>query len=103
MTMKFLTALCAIGVLAVTAPVAAQQDAQCADRGRVIMHLAENYGEGLTGYGLMGDGVNIIEVYTNAETGTWTIVYTSASGMSCLVADGEGWTTVKPRPQGIDG
>ena len=79
-------------------PIAAQsQQATCAERGIVVIGLAERYGESATGYGLMADGINMVELYVNQETGTWTILYTSPSGLTCLLVSGEAWASI---PQG---
>lgn len=43
------------------------------------------------GYGAAG-AFAIMEIYASA-TGTWTVIVTDVTGMSCIVAAGEGWET----------
>jgi hypothetical protein len=41
-------------------------------------------------------------MHANVETGTWTALHTMPSGMSCIVATGGGWASVKPTIAGVD-
>ena len=43
--------------------------------------------------GLSTDG-GLIEIYSS-EKGTWTILVTRPSGITCLVAAGDNWEAVK--------
>lgn len=65
----------------------------CADRARVIEALRAAYGQYLFARGLSNDGL-LMEVYT-APTGTWTLIYTSPAGRSCLLGSGEAWEPVR--------
>ncbi|MDZ7906223.1 MAG: hypothetical protein U5N55_10935, partial [Cypionkella sp.] len=66
---------------------------QCGPREAVLMALAERYGEGRRAIGLAGTA-HVMEMFTNAETGTWTITATTAQGMMCLIASGTGYEAV---------
>ena len=66
------------------------EGAQCADRAMVVDRLQDKYGESRQSIGL-GQNNAVVEVFASAETGTWTIIVTLPSGMSCLVASGESW------------
>jgi len=66
------------------------EGAQCADRALVIQRLQERYGESRQSIGL-GQNNAVVETFASTETGTWTIIVTLPSGMSCLVASGESW------------
>lgn len=82
---------CVIGLLA--SPVAAQtmqmMQLPCNARDSVIAALATKYAEGIKAQALDGRGL-MFEVFANEETGTWTTTLTSAAGLTCIVATGEG-------------
>ena len=67
----------------------AQAQGRCAERDAVVRHLAERYAETRQGMGLAADA-SVVEVFAS-DTGSWTITVTMASGMTCLVASGQGW------------
>lgn len=69
-------------------PVAATaQSANCAARAIVVEHLASRFGETRQSIGL-GPSNAVMEVFASSDTGTWTIIVTNASGLTCLVARG---------------
>jgi hypothetical protein len=82
------------------APAAAV--AQCAPRADVLAQLADRYGEARRGIGL-SDG-NVMEVFA-AASGSWTVTMTTAHGLTCLIASGDGWEAIaEPFPaQGVPG
>ena len=61
----------------------------CAVRSAVVAQLAAKYQESRKGIGLAGNDA-IVEVFAS-EAGTWTITVTLPSGMTCLLASGQGW------------
>jgi len=61
----------------------------CGSRATMAATLERNYKEVPVSVGLANDG-NMVEVYSSSS-GSWTIVITSPSGRSCLVAAGEAW------------
>lgn len=81
------------GLLLALSPVEAQQN--CAPRDHIILRLATVFGEVRRGVGLSGNG-SLVEIYASEATGTWTLVFTDAQGVSCLVAAGQSWETVAP-------
>lgn len=85
-------------VFAALLPVSAQA-VTCAPRPAVIERMAAEYGEVLHGAGLSQNGA-VIEVYASPETGTWTIVVTTPTGLTCVVAVGEAWSRIKLVPVG---
>lgn len=85
-------ALTAAAIL-IVGPVAAQTGGICGDRESVVQMLADRYGEARQSMGLQHDGI-ILEMFANVETGTWTVLLTYSSGMTCLVATGEAWQQV---------
>ncbi len=71
---------------------------QCGPRATVLGHLAQKYQETPVAAGVTNAG-GLVEVLTTGDGETWTIIVTTPQGISCLVAAGEGWRTLK-RAQG---
>jgi hypothetical protein len=86
--------LAVLGLASLTqAPVLAQ-GGQCGPRDAVVSHLATKYSETRRSIGLAANNT-VMEVYASAETGSWTITVTTAQGMTCLVASGQGYEPVE--------
>lgn len=81
-------------ILIATRPLHAE-DAACGIRDRVLDHLAATYGERRQALGLAGAS-QMVEVYASDSTGTWTLLVTSASGVTCMVAAGTGFAIDPP-------
>ena len=77
-------------LLGLVTPADAQTRA-CAPRERVIERLADRYGETRHTIGLAANNA-IMETFANLETGTWTIIVTLPSGITCLVASGQAFS-----------
>lgn len=75
------------------------EGATCGIRERVLEHLQTSYGERRQAAGLAGEA-QMVEVFASDDTGTWTILVTSASGVSCIVAAGAAFEIVPPPPAG---
>lgn len=74
-----------------TAPATfAQPGGQCGQRANVLAHLADKFGESRHGMGIAGNNT-VMEVFASEKTGTWTITVTLPTGVTCLVAAGEGF------------
>ncbi len=65
----------------------------------VVKILGERHAEAPVAYGLASNG-GLIEVFTNVDGATWTIVLTMPNGMSFVVGSGEAWTRRPPVPIG---
>ena len=72
----------------------AQDQANCAERSRVIERLESKYGESRRSVGLAANN-GVVETYASDESGTWTIVITLPNGMTCLVAAGNAFEPVE--------
>ena len=70
-----------------TAPASAQS--VCGDRSEIVTRLETGYEEKAAAIGLSGNG-GVVELY-KSEKGSWTLLITRPSGMSCLIAAGESW------------
>jgi hypothetical protein len=69
----------------------------CAVRSAVVGQLAETYREARKGIGMSG-GNAVVELFVS-EAGTWTVTVTLPSGMTCLIASGQGWEALaEPLP-----
>ena len=81
------------------APAALAQ-AVCGQHAAVSENLKKSYSEAPVSMGLTPDG-GVIEVYASAE-GSWTMVVTQPSGISCLIAVGQNWENL-PKPELVSG
>ena len=66
---------------------AEQSNIICESRSTALKNIQGTYGETLVAYGLDVGG-NLIELYRNPETQSWTILVSFTKGMSCLVGAG---------------
>lgn len=89
--------ICAAAMAATFATSATAQDAQCADRARMVEFLQGEFGEATIGGGVSqhpsSGEIGIIEMWVNAETGTWTLTVTRANGAMCVLISGGNWTS----------
>lgn len=92
---EFLALLLCFGILIADA-AAAQTGANCAQRDQVVAQLTKNHGETRQAVGLSAG--QIIELYANNETGSWSIIATRATGLSCLVAAGRAFEATAMLP-----
>lgn len=70
------------------------QGANCGDHDAIVERLAARYGEARQNVGLNQNDA-LVEIFASPETGTWTILVTMPTGMSCLVAAGQNWQVVE--------
>jgi hypothetical protein len=80
---------------------AAVAQSLCNDRAGMLEFLAKDYKETPIARGMENGGV-VLEVLTDAEGKTWTIIVTDPNGVSCAVATGTDWGNVKPPELGPD-
>lgn len=83
-------------------PAAAQGN--CGPRDAVLAHLAAKYGETRQSIGMAANG-QVMEVFANTDSGSWTVTVTTPQGMICMLASGEGFEHApqEPAPQGEPG
>ena len=70
----------------------------CGPRDGFVKALKDKYQETPEGIGVTGN-TRIVEVFSS-KAGTWTIIVTEISGISCIIAAGNGWQKLK---QAIEG
>ena len=99
-TVSVISAISLILALSLNACKAnAQGQSNCVERTKVVETLQTKYGESRQSFGLSEDN-RVVETYANTENGTWTIIITLPSGISCLLAAGNIFTVETPTPTG---
>src|SRR3546814_90428 len=92
----FASTATAAGVLAMAVALGADRaEAQaghtCLPQAELLAkQLGTQYGEHLTAAGVDANG-GLVQVYSNTESGTWTIAVTVPEGPTCIMSSGEGW------------
>ncbi len=75
----------------------------CAQRAEVIRHLDSEYREKTAAVGIADNGAAVYEILTSSDGSTWTLLYSTPNGLSCLMATGQYWQslpqTVAPGPE----
>jgi hypothetical protein len=71
----------------------ARAEPQCGPREMVLQSLADRYSETRRSLGLAGP-TQMMELFANDATGTWTITLTMPDGVTCMVASGQGFQTL---------
>jgi hypothetical protein len=79
----------ALALILLAGPAAAQ-NTQCGPTPRIEAFLTQQHGESVIFQGL--SGASRIRLFLNPESGSWTAVADSASGVTCLVASGQAGT-----------
>lgn len=79
--------------LAVAGSAGAAENMICGKRESIIDQLEVKYGETARVMGF-SRGAGVVEVYANDQSGSWTILITNPSGMSCLMAAGEAFESM---------
>ncbi len=72
--------------------VSAQQP-RCDQRDSQVSYLQRTYAERPVAVGVTADG-SLIEVLATDSGSSWSILATSARGLSCLVVAGEAWKMI---------
>ena len=79
----------ALSALTTSSATAQAINAFCGDHTEITSRLGKTYGESRAGFGLLDDG-RMVEIFTSQQ-GTWSLLVTAPSGVTCLVASGEAW------------
>lgn len=94
-----LRALALVALVLLLAAGSAAAQPMCGPTERVATRLGEQWDEWPVGRGLTSSGQSIVQIWTNPETGTWTVVEVRPNGLTCIIAAGTHWA-MTPRPQG---
>ncbi len=87
------------GMAAIAPPAFAQ--ATCADRTKITENLINKFGEAHIGGGLQS-GTQMIEIWSSAQTGSFTILLTRPNGISCIVSSGRHWDSFETAEASLD-
>ena len=88
MMKRLFTAALIFGAVAQAPPVSAMT--HCAKRDVIVDRLAEFYDESQASIGL-SNSRKMIEIWTSAGAGTWTLLMTRPDGISCVIDSGTHW------------
>lgn len=80
---------------AISAP-AAEAASLCVPHEKLVAQLSKKHGEKPAAMGLASNG-SLMQVFSNRDGGSWTMVLTKPNGVSCVMAAGESWMDV-PKP-----
>ncbi|MGI9509109.1 MAG: hypothetical protein ACR2QJ_07160 [Geminicoccaceae bacterium] len=62
----------------------------CHDATEIAKQLSKKYEEAPIAFGMQSNG-NLLQIYTSQSKHTWTVVSTTPTGKSCIVAAGKRW------------
>lgn len=82
-----------IAALALLASPVVAQERPCRPQAMVIEWLADSHGES-PAVRLTTEAGNVVVIWSNAQTSTWTLTVTSPDGMTCLLGWGTGIQTI---------
>ncbi len=88
-TIKCVTTALALIGLATVGASSASAEAGCDNRAKILSALDQEYKEAPVGIGLTQSG-RVIELLVSRK-GSWTLLATGPTGLSCLIAAGENW------------
>ena len=77
-----------------SAGLASADQQSCVSRDAILNHLARNYDEAPVAVGVT-NGNTVIELLTTKDGATWTLMVSHPNGMSCPLASGENWRSLK--------
>ena len=80
---------CALAIGMLSSSALAQEQRQCAPHEDIVKVLNAKYQESQRAIGLINKKA-MMEVYISVK-GTWTVIVTNETGMSCVMAAGEAW------------
>lgn len=84
---------CGITMSSVSAQSAQGVRIPCHDAGEIAKQLSAKYKEAPVAFGLQSNG-NLLQIYASDKKSTWTVVSTSPTGQSCIVAAGKRWESL---------
>ena len=78
-------------------PQVALADGDELDRTKLVRLLGERYGESSVSAGIAQNG-SVVELLTNADGSTWTLLMTLPDGSTQVIATGESWISTASLP-----
>lgn len=103
--MRMLGSIAAASLLLEVGTVNAQtsfavQRLPCHAYAEIARQLGATYAEAPVSLGLQSNG-NLLQVFSSAESGSWTIVSVAPDGSACVLAAGQHWETVTPAKRDV--
>lgn len=95
--MMVVAAAAAVFAGAAVLPSAASADSDELQRGKLVQLLADRFGENSVAAGIAENG-GVVELLTNADGTTWTLLMTLPNGSTRVIATGESWISVAALP-----
>src|SRR4051794_6656210 len=74
------------------------QDMQCGPHDAILKVLADQFKESIVSQATAGHGAIMVELTVSAA-GSWTLIGTDPSGLSCIRAAGDDWTKTAEPPK----
>jgi hypothetical protein len=94
MLKTLISAALVIAGLAFAAKPLLAQGAPCTERTAVLKQLSKQYSEAPVAMGLANNG-GVIELLHSRNRTTWTLIITMPDGMTCPIAAGQSWESIK--------
>lgn len=69
----------------------------CDKRDSVVNELSGQFNERPVAVGLQGNGT-LLEVFASKETGSWTVLITLPTGVTCMTLAGDGFEILPDQP-----
>jgi len=91
---RIVSAALIFGAAALAPPAHAQSRTNCLDREKMVQSLETRYNESLKSIGMQSP-TQLLEIWSSEDSGTFTVLITSADGTSCVVAFGQNWQAVE--------
>jgi hypothetical protein len=88
-----------LGAVLATALVALPthaQEVQCGPVDQVVEGLAKGWGEHVRGTGIVDPSHQLMMLFVNDVTGTWTLIGLQPNGVACIGASGTNWEPQDP-------
>lgn len=95
-------AFAALALLTVFAAWPLLAQGNCGGYADAAAALSSRWGEAPVGGGLDAQG-NLVQVWANLDTGTWSVLVLTPGGPACLVASGDNWQAMEPPAAGVAG
>ncbi len=89
---RLFSAALVFGAAAIAPPALAQNVIPCGLHDLIAAQLITEYNETRIGAGLQNPQT-LMEIWTSAETGSWTVLIIRPNGVACVVASGGNWHT----------
>lgn len=88
-----------VAIVLVSTTLSQAANRMCGNRSSLVEMLINKYNETPRALGLSSSNKLAMEIYVS-EKGTWTVMMTTTSGITCIMAAGNSWQQVAITPSG---